>query len=166
MRLDEQGQSRTARKRIAHAVEDLAMQLVDLPDSQWRKLPIDEDLREEIALARNTRGHNSRKRQTRHLAALLRQREEEMEKIHAFLDAIGQQTQQQTEDFHELEMLRDRLCEPATFAAALQEAAALPGVDRDALAGLARSVHTAGDKRAAREIFRRLRTAREKSASP
>lgn len=166
MRLDEQGQSRTARKKAAHAVEDLAMQLVELPDSQWRKLPVDEELREEIALARNTHGHGSRKRQTRHLAALLRQREEDLENIRAFLDAVGQQTHQQTESFHELELLRDRLCAPATFVAALEEATALPGVDREALAGLARSVHAGGDKRAAREIFRRLRAAREKSAIP
>jgi ribosome-associated protein len=166
MRLDEQGQSRTARKRAAHAVEDLAWQLVELPDSQWRKLPVDEELREEIALARNTQGHGSRKRQTRHLAALLRQREDAMATVREFLDAFGQQTQQQTELFHQLELLRDRLCQPDTFAAALEEAAAIPGVNSETLANLARSVHTGGDKRAAREIFRRLRAAREKSATP
>lgn len=165
MRLDEQGQSRTARKRAAHAVEDLAMQLVELPDSQWRKLPIDAELREEIALARNTQGHGSRKRQTRHLAALLREREEVVENVRDFLDSAGQQTRQQTESFHELELLRDRLCEPTTFATALAEAVVL-GADRETLAGLARSVHAGGDKRAAREIFRRLRTAQEKSAAP
>jgi ribosome-associated protein len=166
MRLDEQGQSRTARKRAAHAVEDLAYQLVELPDSQWRKLPVDAELREEIALARNTQGHGSRKRQTRHLAALLRERGEVIETVREFLDAIGQQTRQQTESFHELEVLRDRLCAPATFAAALEEAKEQTGIDPEALAGLARSVHTGGDKRAAREIFRRLRAAREKSLLP
>jgi ribosome-associated protein len=162
MRLDEQGQSRTARKRAAHAVEDLARKLVEMPDSEWRKLPIEDELRAEIALARNTRGHSSRDRQTRHLAALLREREEVAEKVRDFLDASGAQHQQQTESFHELEVLRDRLCAPDTFAKALEEANALPGIDCEALAGLARSVHTSGDKRAAREIFRRLRAAREK----
>jgi ribosome-associated protein len=166
MRLDELGQSRTARKRAAHAVEDLARQLVELPDSQWRKLPVDDELRAEIALARGTHGHGSRDRQTRHLAALLRRREEDLFLLSAFLDTGRQQHQQQTEDFHQLELLRDRLCAPATFAAALEEAAALPGADREALAGLARSVHAGGDKRAAREIFRRLRAAWEKSATP
>jgi len=53
------------------------------------------------------------------------------------------------------------------IGAALDEAAAaLPGIDRAALARLARSVHTSGDRKASREIFRRLKSAWEQPGGP
>jgi ribosome-associated protein len=88
----------------------------------------------------------------------MRRREEEIEAIQTFLDGADQVNLQARREFHHLEELRDRLCEPATFAEALDEAMqACPSLDRETLSGLARSVHSSADKRAAREIFRRLR---------
>ena len=161
---EEEKPSRSAMKRAAKAVEELARQMVDMPEADWKKLPASPALRREIELARVTKGHGSRKRQTKHLAALLRQMEEETEELQAFLSGLDQVHLREQRDFHELEDLRDRICNPDLSGAALDEAAsAIPGLDREAISRLARSVHANGDRRAFRDIFRRLREAREKT---
>lgn len=160
------GPSRSAKKRTAKEVETVAAQLAELSDAAWAKLPAPLELREEIELARKTQGHSSRKRQLKHLAGVLRRHEEETEAIRAYLDGLNQVHLQDQRDFHVLEGLRDRICDLEQSAAALDEAAAtLPGLDRAALARLARSVHTNGDRKAFREIFRRLKSAWEETGS-
>ncbi len=156
------GPSKSARKRAAKAVEETAVQLVDLPEADWIKLPAPEELRQEIALARQTRSHGARKRQIKHLAGVLRRREDDLESIQAFLDGLHQKQFQEKKDFHFLEELRDRICDPERSQQALNEAAAsLPGVDPKGLARLAKSVHASKDRKAFREIFRRLKSAWE-----
>lgn len=158
------GPSRSAKKRAAKEVETVALQLVELSENAWAKLPAPAELREEIELARQTEGHSSRKRQMKHLAGVLRNHEEETEKIREFLDGLHQVQLQEKKNFHFLEELRDRICDAEQSASALDEAVeALPGLDRGALARLARSVHTSGDRKASREIFRRLKTAQEET---
>jgi len=50
------------------------------------------------------------------------------------------------------------LCDPERFTEAIENAAEeLPGYDRQIFTRLARRVHRNGDKKASREIFRRLR---------
>jgi ribosome-associated protein len=160
------GPSRSAKKRAAKEVETVALQLIELSDHASAKLPASAELREEIDLARQTQGHSSRKRQMKHLAGILRSHEEETEKIRAFLDGLHQVQLQEKRDFHFLEGLRDRICDGELSTAALDEAvAALPGLDRAALVRLARSVHTSGDRKASREIFRRLKNAWEEAAT-
>ncbi|WP_432822149.1 ribosome biogenesis factor YjgA [Trichloromonas sp.] len=161
------GPSRSAKKRAAKEVETIAVQLVELSATDWAKLPTVIELRKEIELARQTQGHSSRKRQMKHLAGVLRRYEEETEEIRAWLDGLHQVQLQDKRDFHLLEGLRDRICDLEQSAAALDEAAAaLPGLDRAALTRLARSVHNSGDRKAFREIFRRLKSAQEESAPP
>jgi ribosome-associated protein len=90
--------------------------------------------------------------------------DEETEELQAFLSGLDQVHLREQRDFHELEDLRDRICNPDLSGAALDEAAAaIPGLDREAISRLARSVHANGDRRAFRDIFRRLREAREKT---
>lgn len=154
-------QSRSARKRTAKGVEDLAQRLVELPEAECRKLPTSPGVQAELDLARATKGHGSRKRQTKHLAAVLRREEEETEALRSFLAGLDRGHLQEARDFHELEGWRDRLCDAEQYASALREVAlALPGIDQAALGRLARSVHASGDRRAFREIFRRLREAK------
>ncbi len=160
-----EGPSKSARKRAAKLVEGTAAQLADLPEADWIKLPAPEDLRREISLARQTKGGGARKRQIKHLAGILRRREDDLESLQAFLDGLHQQQYQEKKDFHFLEQLRDRICDPEHSGQALDEAAAtLPGVDRKGLARLANSVHASKDRKAYREIFRRLKNAWEEKA--
>jgi ribosome-associated protein len=158
------GPSRSAKKRAAKEVETVAVTLINLSAADWAKLPAPDELRREIELARQTQGNSSRKRQMKHLAGALRCHEEETEAIRAYLAGLHQVQLQDQRDFHFIEELRDRICDGEQGAAALDEAAAaLPRLDRSALARLARSVHTSGDRKAFREIFRRLKNAWEPS---
>lgn len=160
------GPSRSAKKRSAKEVETVAVQLIELSASDWAKLPAPAELRQEIQLARQTQGHSSRKRQMKHLAGVLRRHDEETEAIRAYLDGVNQVQLQDKRDFHFLEELRDRICNIEQSGTALDEAAAaFPSLDRAALARLARSVHSNGDRKAFREIFRRLKGAWEVSGS-
>jgi ribosome-associated protein len=157
-----EGRGRSAKKREAKSVELLAQKLADLPETELARLPSDPALAKEIELTRQTTGHSSRKRQIKHLAGLLRRDDEIRVAIETALDRQAVSHRQETLAFHELENLRDRLCNKASFAAALQEVrASYPLIDDSKITRLAGSVHEHGDRRAAREIFRRLRAAAE-----
>ena len=154
--------SRSAKKREAKAVEQLAQRLAELSDAELGRLPKTPELTKEVELVRNTRGHSSRKRQIKHLAGWLRGHDEQRAEIEAALDGQSLSDRQETLAFHHLEELRDRLCAAETFPAALADVrSTYPHLDTGKLARLAGSVHEYGDKKAAREIFRRLRKAAE-----
>ncbi|MBE0500096.1 MAG: DUF615 domain-containing protein [Desulfuromonadales bacterium] len=153
----QEGRGRTEAKRVAKAIEETALQLTELSESALGSLPLDAALLQELLLARATKGHGSRKRQIKHFAARLR-RYDRLDEIDAFLSDDNEAHQQQTQAFHELEQLRDRLCTQATFDAALLEInQSYPLIHHNKLARLARNVHTTGDKKSYRDIFRQLR---------
>lgn len=155
------GPSRSARKRAAQAVEELARKLVDLPEAQLRKLPAPPEIASELRQIRAIRSLAARDRQIRHLASLLRQ-EEELESLEEFLAGVDRGHREEQVQFHRLEDWRDRLCDPKTFSPALEEVRqALPVLDPQMLAKLAGAVHARGDRHAFREIFRLLRRAAE-----
>ena len=68
--------SRTKKKQLAKEVEQLAGQLADMPENQFRQLLLADDVAEEVGLARETKGRGSHKRQVKHLAGVLRKRED------------------------------------------------------------------------------------------
>jgi ribosome-associated protein len=156
------GRGRTAKKLEAKAIEELAQRLAEITDSELGKLPKSPELSKEIELARSTRGHSSRKRQIKHLAGVLRGNEEQRLAIEEALDGQSISQRQEAFAFHHLEELRDRLCAAETFETALTEVrTSYPHLDDGKLARLARSFREHNDKKAAREIFRRLRKAAE-----
>lgn len=157
-----EGRGRSAKKRAAQAIEDLAFELVGLPESELARLPLDGDMRRELDLARATRGQSSRRRQIKHFAGCLRRDDAQRLEIETHLAGYRQSLSRQRHDFHRLEELRDRLCAAESSAAALSEIGAQwPDIDLNKLASLARSAQLTADKKAAREIFRRLRQAAE-----
>lgn len=150
--------SKTQLKKLAKQVEALAKQLSEMSDAAFSQMALDGDLHEEVVLARETRGRGSHKRQIKHLAGLLRQQPDELDKIKASLDALDQVALGERRQFHQLEDLRDRLCDQDSFQDAFEEVLILfPDIDRKTIARLSRSVHQHNDRRAARELFRRLR---------
>jgi len=157
------GRGRSAKKREAKAIEELAQRLTEITASELGKLPKNPELSTEIELARSTKGNSSRKRQIKHLAGMLRDHEEQRLAIEAALDGQSVSQRQETLAFHHLEELRDRICATETCEAALTEVrTTYPHLDAGKLARLARSVQEHSDKKAAREIFRRLRKAEER----
>ncbi len=155
--------SKSARKRAAGAVEELARKSLDLPPGILARLPLDQVVRSELEIARKVRGHSSRKRQIKHLASVLRVHDEERRLLQQVLEQETGERRQDACDFQRLEDLRERLCEPATFDHALEEAVHLmPALDCDEVRRLAEVWWTHADKSAFRALFRCLRDAQER----
>lgn len=158
--------SRTRKKQQAKEVELVAVQLVELSDNQFAQLELPTEIVREAELARATRGRSSQRRQLKHLAGLLRKSDDVLDALRQKLEMLDQVTRSEKKQFHRLEALRDRLCSKDDFQDAFNELLELaPGIDRKAISRLARSVHDHEDRRASREIFRRLRDELESSQS-
>jgi len=139
--------------------------MVEAGDATCKRLPLTDELREELQLIRNLKAPGARKRQIKHLAGLLRNDEDSVAAILAALDTVRRTNRAERDAFHRIERLRNALCDPDRFAKALESAAdELPALDWQAITRLATRVHLTGDKRAFREIFRRLRALTESPA--
>jgi ribosome-associated protein len=101
--------SKSQRKREANELLDLAKNLISMPESRLRGLPLDEALREEVNFARAIKAHGARKRQLMTVGKMLRRRDNE-----ALLDAVNnvdQKNRQVNARFHHVEAWRDHLVE-------------------------------------------------------
>ena len=101
--------SKSQRKRDAHELLDLAKKLISMPESRLKRMPMDDDLREEIEFARSIRAHGARKRQLMTVGKMLRKRDTE-ELIDA-VNGIDQKNRRVNARFHHVEAWRDRLVE-------------------------------------------------------
>ncbi len=150
--------SRTRKKQQALAITRLAEQLCGLSDSHFTGLRLPPEIMDEARTVRNTSGRGSAKRQMKYLAGLLRETPETVDSLKRQLADIDQVEGRDKKAFHQLEDLRDRLCDPQQFDQACAEVRQLlPHLDMKVITRLAGSVHEHGDKRAYRDIFRRLR---------
>lgn len=152
--------SRSAKKRAAKAIQELASALITMAEADYRRLPLNGVIAEELEQARAIKSHGARKRQLKHLAGLLREDEESREQIETFMAEIERGHRQNTAGFHRLEKLREGLCDPDRCTETLEEIEkTLPNADTTKIHRLAKSVQNSADKRAFREIFRLLRDA-------
>ena len=101
--------SKSQRKREAHELLDVARQLIAMPDTRLKTMPLDDDLRSEIDFARSIRSHGARKRQLMTIGKMLRKRdtEELLQAIHE----LDQKNRQQIARHHHIEAWRDKLME-------------------------------------------------------
>nr|WP_320048640.1 ribosome biogenesis factor YjgA [uncultured Desulfuromonas sp.] len=152
--------SRSAKKRAAKEVEELAQELADLPETDLTSLPLSAELASSLAELRQTRGHSSRKRQLKYFSGLLRRDPDQCEELRAFLAGEHQRQLDQNRRTHQLEQLRERLCDGPQRHEAMQEAhALLPQLDMAELTKWLNGYRGPQDKRAYRQIFRLLRSA-------
>jgi len=150
--------SRTKKKQQAKQIEEIAAQLTNLTDKQFSQIDLPVEIATEAELARSTKGLSSQRRQLKHLAGMIRKTADAQDSLVKQLENLDQVSRGEKKQFHQLEKLRDRLCEEVSFTAAFDEMLELaPEIDRNAISRLARSVHQYDDRRAYREIFRRLR---------
>ena len=101
--------SKSQRKREAHELLDLAKKLISMPETRLKKLPMDQDLRDEVDFARSIRSRGARKRQLMTVGKILRKRDND-----ELLDAVNnadQKTRQENARFHQIEAWRNRLIE-------------------------------------------------------
>ncbi len=152
--------SRSQKRREALDVLKLAHALVELSDAQLARVPLSDELRDEVVRARAITQQIARKRQTQFLAKHLRRREDELEPIRAALDHGRDHSRREAVHLHRVEQWRDRLI--AEGDDALTELLQLlPQANRQQLRQLTRQACAERDAskppRAQRELFRTLR---------
>ncbi len=156
--------SRSARKRDAKEIEQLAHALVDLPDAEFARLPASETIIAELKQARATKGHGSRKRQLKFFAGLLRKDLDEAEQLRAFVAGEHQQQYDETRLSRKLEKLRDQLCDPNSRDAAMDAVREqFPAMNVIELKRLVGSYRGSQDRKNYRQIFRCLRDGSDRS---
>ena len=151
--------SKSARKRAAHAAQDLGEALVRLPDAELSALELPEALCEALRAARRLRSRAALARQRQYIGKLMRQ--VDPEPIRAALAARSERHARETERFRRIENWRERLLTEGE--AALAELIRWhPEIDvrewRQRLGAARAERERAGSAGAAsRELFRALR---------
>ena len=151
--------SKSARKRQAHAAQDLGEALIGLPDGELAALAIPEELAAALRAARRITSRAAAARQRQYIGKLMRALDPAP--IRAALAARGAVSAREAERFRQVEEWRERLI--ASGGAALAELMrAHPGMDaaqwaRRIAAAQAERARRAGAATASRELFRALR---------
>lgn len=149
--------SKSEIKRDAEALKDLGRELIELGSNALERMPLDEDLRAAIELARRIK-KEGRRRQIQLIGKMLRSRDPEP--IYTALDKLKNTHNQQVALFHKLEKLRDALVEQGDDV--IEDVVALyPETDRQQLRSLIRAAQKekAANKppKAYRQIFQYLK---------
>lgn len=153
------GPSRSSQRRDALDVLALAKELCSFTATQLARLPLDEELREQIALAQRITSHIAHKRQLQFLAKHMRERDLEPLREALVLETEARRRGSALHKF--LEHWRDRLIAGGDVALA-EFLDAHPEADRQGLRqalAKARKVDDPRQPAAARELFRKLRDA-------
>jgi ribosome-associated protein len=159
--------SKSARKRAAHAAQDLGEALIRLRDAELTALGLPERVNDAIREARRITSRAAGARQRQYIGKLMR--DLDLEPIRAALSARRELDARETERFKRVEAWRERLI--AEGAPALEELERWrPGLDRDEWA---RRVSAAQAERArsgakgvaGRELFRALRALFERDTA-
>lgn len=154
--------SRSAQRRAALDVLELAEQLVGMTAAQLERLPIADELMPHIRDTQRIASYGARKRQMAFLAKQMRRQDEAaLEAIRDALSKDGEAARKETAAMHRLEALRDALLGEDGEAALTGLIDAHPQADRQQLRQLVRNAHEERRRgrppRAYRELFRVLR---------
>ena len=159
-------ESKSARKRQMHALQDLGEQLVALTSAQLAKLNLDnEALLEAVSLAQRINHHSGKRRQMQYIGKLMRSAD--ADRIAAALDALHEGSRKEKASEHMIEAARDALVSRGDDA--LSEVLTIwPDADRQMLRQLSRSAIDEQRKglppASARKLFRYLRSLPEAGA--
>lgn len=140
MPIGDEAPSKTARKKQAHALQDLGLALAKLPDEQRHALDMPEDLREAIESYRKTRSHEGRRRQLQFVGKLLRRTD--AGPLLAAVERFESGRSADAEHLHEVERWRDALI--ADDEALTRWVEAHPDTDLQQLRNLIRSARKEG----------------------
>ena len=98
--------NKTQIKKEIRVFNDLGKELIQMPESAMKKIPLTDAMRRAIADGRRF-SKGALQRQLRRIAALMQH--EDIEAIQLELQRQKQPSKQQTAEFHQLEQWRDRL---------------------------------------------------------
>ena len=155
------GPSRSQQRRDALDIFKLAETLSGLSEAELARVPLDDDLRDEVRRTRAVASHIARKRQNQFLAKQIRKLDQEgVEAIRYALSVDREKAHRETAAMHRLETWRERLLAEGDDALA-EFIAQHPSADRQRLRQLVRNAlsERKADKppHAYRELFRVLR---------
>lgn len=150
--------SKSQRKRDAHAVRDLGVELTKLTPAQLEKIPLPDEIRAAVAQAQRIKAHGARRRQWQYIGKLLRQ--SDTEPIAEALAALQSGVVIEKREQHWLEQTRDALI--AGEEGSLDEVfARYPQADRQQLRHLIEKARREREQNrtpaASRALFRHLR---------
>jgi ribosome-associated protein len=153
--------SKSERKRRSSDLQALGEALIGLPARELEALPLPEQLREAVMLARRITAHGGLYRQKQYIGKLMRKIDPEP--IQAALDAKRERERIEALRFQRIEQWRDRLLNegtPAVQQFVAETSAALAPEVLDELVQRARDERTKhAPPHATRELFRLLRDA-------
>jgi ribosome-associated protein len=154
--------SKSARKRQSDDLQELGEALIELSDSELDALPLPDQLRDAVLLARRITAHGGLYRQKQYIGKLMRKID--AEPIRAALQARRDRERVEAIRFHRIEQWRDRLLsEGAEGVARLK--AEFPHIDSAAMGKLTERARKEQQQTAqkitpaGRELFRMLRDA-------
>ncbi|MBI2381580.1 MAG: DUF615 domain-containing protein [Gammaproteobacteria bacterium] len=154
---DDFGPSKSQRKRDATAAQKLGEVLVSLPDSQFKRMPLEGDLKDALLLARRIKDHEGRRRQLQYIGKLMRSTD--TSPIQEALDKLMGQSAKETGLLHLCERWRERLL--AEDSAMTELLASYPQADVQQLRQLVRLAHKEAEQgqppKSSRLLFKLLR---------
>jgi ribosome-associated protein len=155
--------SRSQLRREALDIFKLAEALAALNDAELARVPLSDELRDEVLRTRAIKSHIAHKRQAQFLAKQLRKLDDdEIEAIRRALAQDREKAHRETAAMHRIEVWRDRLLDEGDEALG-EFIAAHPSADRQHLRQLVRNAlaERKANKppQAFRELFRELREA-------
>jgi ribosome-associated protein len=153
------GPSKSARKRAAHAAQDLGEELIRMRDSDLETLDLPETLVDAIREARRITSRGGGARQRQYIGKLMR--DIDLEPIRAFIGSRSKIDARETEKFKRVEAWRERLITEGISALEDLERWR-PGLDQDEWsrrlnAAREERARTGASGAASRELFRALR---------
>lgn len=161
---EEEGRGRSKRKRHVRTFDVMALELLEISDERCGKLPITQVLKEALTQARKTKSKSARRRHIRHLAGLLRDRDDETEAIRSYLAGVPYVAVQGDEEYRDLDAVREALCSRESYDEARADLGEkLPYVDLALVTRLARSIHEQDNDKERRALFRELRRAADEA---
>jgi ribosome-associated protein len=157
----EERPSKSARKRHSDDLQSLGEALIDLPQSELDALPLPDQLRDAVMLARRITAHGGLYRQKQYIGKLMRKID--AEPIRAALAAKHERERLASMRFHRVEQWRERLIKEGSTAIAAFLAETNAKADASVLQKLVdeanREQQAGSAPRASRELFRTLRDA-------
>jgi len=155
------GPSKSARKRDSDELQALGEALIDLPMVEFDALPLPENLRDAVLLARRITAHGGLYRQKQYIGKLMRKIDSEP--IRAALAAKHEGERLQARRFQRIEHWRDRIVNegvPAIEQFVTEVSARVPAASLTALLSEINREREQGlAPKSARELFRVLREA-------
>jgi len=151
--------SKSQRKRDATAITELAQTISELPQPDFDRLPLEDDVRHAISELRKIRQFGARKRQLLYAGKILRN--SDPAPIEAALDKRQRSLSTETQAFHQLETWRDDLLGEHGEESLTRFIGQYPAADRQRLRQLIRSTRSEQQRQSPpkfyRELFRFLR---------